>query len=347
MHTCVRRFGERTVEGAIPDSRKQQWHNTPNDPEAGNFHGAAFHTADFSIFIIVWLYVTHNMHCVSDEPGFLAFGAERGLQELHARAADRNVLAVLTDSTVDEWYPQWERTTTGSGQVGLIEYYEMVRGSAVDTHETHVVSDELALSTVQRPVDVTALIDMLSEHLDRWAAENADTVIFIESIETMLADAGLAGVIDLFEQMLDGSNSPGVVVSADPETTGPRAVVELQNCLGETVGRPEPPASAIAAVSRLRAEDPATFGYVQRYWREAVSAIEATSRNYPQAKQLHGAVETELSPRMLGMTLSGLACLDVLSLRGETNGPNRYACRSYDPDRAARLGLAAESLAES
>lgn len=286
------------------------------------------------------------MYSVSEAPAVLALGTERGREELQARAADRNVLAVLTDSTADEWYSRWDRQTP-RGRLGLVGYYEMVRGTAVERSETHIVDDNLAVSTVQRPVEAATLTDVLTEHLDRWEAETADTVIYIESIGPVLADAGNTAVLDMLEHLLNAPNSPAIVVSADPETLDAGAVVGLQDTLGETIGTPEPTVSDIATVSRLRAEDPTTFGYVQRYWREAVTAIEAANLTYPQAKQLHETVETELSPRMLGTTLSGLAWLDVLSLRGETNGPNRYDCRSYDPDRAARLGLAAESLAES
>jgi hypothetical protein len=283
-----------------------------------------------------------------DPPELLAFGADRGLRELRERAGERNVLAVLTESTADEWYRQWERSTASAAQVALVECYDTARTTAASGPAARVVSDDLALSTLQRPLDAGPLSDVLTEFLDGWEAGSRETIVYVDSLEQLLADVPRPELDTLFTELLDRIHptGSGIVVTADPETDAARAVAEYRELFSETAGAPEPNTEAIAAVRRLQEEDPSTFGYVRRYWYEAVRALEQADRAYPQAKQLHEAVETELSPRMLGAALSGLASLDAISVRGNTNGPNRYNRQSYDPERAARLGLAVESLAE-
>lgn len=283
-----------------------------------------------------------------DSPELLAFGAERGIAELRERAAGRNVLAVLTDSSADEWHRRWQRSTATAEQLALVECYDLARSAATREPETRVVSDELAMTTVQRPVDADLLADVLGRFLDGWEPGRAETLVYVESIDDLVTDAGREELRDLFEELVKRTRSTGsgMVVTVDPEPAAARAAVEFETLLADRVGSPTPSAEATAAVQRLRAADPTKFGYFRRYWREALRALDRVDRAYPQASQLHDAVETELSPRMLGAALSGLAWLDAISLRGNTNGANRYDRQSYDPEYAARLGLAVESLEE-
>jgi hypothetical protein len=285
---------------------------------------------------------------MSDSPELLAFGATRGMQELRERSAGRNVLAVLTRSTADEWHHRWERSAGEADQLALVECYDLARSAATARPETRVVSDELAIASVERPVGAETLSDVLTRFLDGWENVDADTVLYIESLADLVADAGRTEFRELLERLVERMRptSSGVVVSADPEMDDARAIVAVEELLAERVGRPEPAVDATAAVRRLREADPTKFGYFRRYWREAVRALERVDRAYPQAKQLHEAVETELSPRMLGAALSALAWLDAISLRGNTNGANRYSRQSYDPQYAAQLGLAVEALEE-
>ncbi|MFB6221933.1 MAG: hypothetical protein ABEH90_10910 [Halolamina sp.] len=280
-----------------------------------------------------------------DSPALLAFGAERGMEELRERSAGRNVLAVLTESSADEWHRRWERSTATAEQLALVECYGLARGAATSAPATRVVSNDLAMATVPRPVDSDVLSDVIGRFLDGWESGPTDTLLYVDSLDELLADTGRRELRPLFENVVERGRS-GIIVSVDPETEAAGAAVEFGELLTETVGSPVPPAEATAAVRRLREADPTKFGYFRRYWRDALRALERVDRTYPQASQLHGAIETELSPRMLGAALSGLAWLDGVSLRGDTNGANRYDCRSYDPDYAAQLGLAVESLPE-
>lgn len=283
-----------------------------------------------------------------DSPELLAFGSERAFEELCERSAGRNVLAVLTESTADEWHRRWQRSTATAEQLALVECYDLARSTATSGPETRVVSDTLAMATVQRPLDTDLLGDVLGQFLDGWEPGQSETLIYVESLDALLADTGQEELRDLFERLVDRTRSTGsgMVVAVDPETEAARAAVAFEDLLAERVGSPVPSAEATAAVQRLREADPTKFGYFRRYWRDALRALDRVDRAYPQASQLHDAVETELSPRMLGAALSGLAWLDAISLRGNTNGANRYDRRSYDPEYAAQLGLAVESLDE-
>ncbi len=295
-------------------------------------------------------YGTIEMATARDSPELLAFGATHGMDELRERSAGRNVLAVLTESTADTWHRQWERSTTDAEQLALVECYDLARSTAARSPETRVVSDELAVSTIPRPVEPEQLSAILTRLFDGWEAGESETVLYIESLGDLVADAGLAALHPLFERLVERTRSTGsgIVVTADPEPDDAHAVRAFQALLTETVGVPEPTVDATAAVRRLREADPTKFGYFRQYWRDAVRALEAVDRAYPQAKQLHEAVETEeLSPRMLGAALSALAWLDAISLRGNTNGANRYNRQSYDPEYAARLGFAVDALEEA
>lgn len=285
------------------------------------------------------------MHRVDDTPGVLAFGRDRGVETLRDRATGQNVLAVLTESTTDEWFRQWERWAGTATRLGLVECYEFTRGSETRANDSVTVTGGLSISTVQRPVGSDTLSSELQKHLTAWVGGPEESLVYVESAD-QLGENGTTAV-ETIDRLRHHTDTPEFVVTVAPEIDAARTVLDLQHRLPETVGAPEPDSEAVRSVMRLREADPTTFGYLTRYWREALRALEAADRTYPRAKQLHDAVESELSPRVLGAALSGFAWLDVIGIRGETNGPNRYDCRNYDLERAARLGFAAESLAES
>ncbi len=281
-----------------------------------------------------------------NSPQLLAFGAERGMARLRDEAAGHNVLAILTATDADEWHRRFQRSTASAEQVALVECYDVARGAAATNPDTRVLSEDLVMSTVQRPVDADVLSGVFERVLDGWEHGTGDTLVYIDSLDELVADMGRPAASDLFDRLLERTRSAGsgIVAAVDPETDTMRATVDFERRVADAVGSPIPDAAATATVRRLRAADPTKFGYFRRYWRDAVRALDAVDRTYPQAKQLHDAIETEVSPRMLGAAISGLAWMDAISLRGNTNGPNRYDRSSYDPEFAARLGVAVESL---
>ena len=283
----------------------------------------------------------------ADTTGTLVFGRDSGAATLRERAPGKNVLAVLAESTADEWFRQWQHTGGTASRLGLLECYELTRGSAACANDSVTTSGTLSLSRVERPVDAGTLSSAIENHLEKWSGDPEETLIYVESAGQLGAETGRHPVVELLDWLPVRQDPPQLLVTVDPGTDAAATAVEHQRRLPETIGAPNPDTEALRAVTRLREAEPTTFGYLTRYWRQALLALEATDRAYPRASQLHETVESDLSPRMLGAALSGLVWLDAISLRGETNGPNRYDCQGYDPERVARLGLAADSLAES
>jgi len=279
----------------------------------------------------------------ADPPQRLAFGAERAMQSLREHAAGRNVLAIVADSSADEWHRRWGRTDAGAEQIGIVECFEFSRGAAAS--QTTVVNDELAVSTVERPIDPAELRDVLDRYLSGWEAGQNDTVVYLDSLGALLGDADRAAVRELLEwlRVRTDSADSGIVATIDPDCSA-RDVVAFSDVIRDTVGEPTFDADASTAVHELRLRDPTTFGYFRNYWREAIAVLDRADRSFAQAGQLDAG--EALSTRMLGATLSAFAQLDALSVRADTNGPNRYDLREYDAERAAALGLAVDALPE-
>jgi hypothetical protein len=275
-----------------------------------------------------------------DASDVLTLGVDRAMRTLRERAAGQNVLAVLTDSTADEWHRRWERSGGNTEQIGLIECFDLTRGAAAT--QTTVVSDDLAVATIERPIDADQLRSVLGRFLDGWEQSPRGTVVYLESLAALTGDTDRDTVDALLGSLSDRTEQGGVVAAGG--NCAARDIAVFGDTLGETAGQPSFDTDAPTAVRRLRTTDPTTFGYFRSYWREAIDILDGADRSYVQAGQL--ADETELSARMLGATLSALAELDALALRADTNGPNRYDCRNYDPKRAAELGLAVKSLPE-
>jgi hypothetical protein len=273
-------------------------------------------------------------------PELLAFSRDRATRTLREQAAGENLLAVLTESTADEWHRRWERSGGDAEQVSLVDCFDLARGSTAT--RTNVVSDELVVSTLERPVPLEQLRSVLDRFFDGWGRSSRGTVVYVESLDDLVADTDRESVERLLGHLSERTERGCSGIVATAADCSARDTVAFGDALAETVGEPAFDSDAPTVVRRLRIADPTTFGYFRRYWRDAIEALDAVERSYVQAGQL----ETDLSSRTLGATLSAFAQLDALAVRADTNGPNRYDCRHYDPERAAELGLAVESLPE-
>lgn len=262
----------------------------------------------------------------------------------------KNVLALLTDSTSDEWHRRWE----GPGdppyeQMGIVETYRLARGTASADPQTSVVDDDLAITTVERPVELASLRRAVERYLDGWAESRPETLVYVESLDALLADATAEDVLSMTEDVLEKARSVDVTIRArfDAEAASALTTVAVGDLFETVVGTPLADPEAVADLQRLRADDPTNFGYFRGHWHDALRALDASTRTYPQAKQLYDDADIpDATPRTLGAALSALERLDALALWGDTVGANRYDLTSYDPERAAALGLAVESLAE-
>lgn len=282
----------------------------------------------------------------------LIYERQRGIETLRAEATGANVLAVLTDSSSDEWHRHWLREVgTPYEQMGIVETYELARSTTATATEpaTSVVNPDLAVTTVQRPVDPDELAVVVEQYLDGWADSEADTILYVESFDSFLDDLSLDALLHTTDRLLQHARAvdASVRVQFDDESASALATVRLGDRFESVVGTPIGDPTAVSALQRLRHDDPTNFGYLRSNWRDALRALDASTRTYPQAKQLHADVDTtETSPRTLGAALSALERLDALGLWGDNVGPNRYDLRSYDPEEVAIIGLAVESLAE-
>lgn len=155
----------------------------------------------------------------------------------------------------------------------------------------------------------------------------------------------VVGLSRLFQRLRERTaTAKNGFIATVPTDASARATVQFLSQFSDTVGDPALQSDAQTAVRRLRTTDPTMFGYFRDYWWKAHELLVRTDRSYVQAGQL--TAKTPLSARILGATLSAFTELGALSVRSNTNGPNRYNCRNYDPKRAAELGLTVESLSD-
>lgn len=273
-------------------------------------------------------------------PDSLAYGVDRAMRTLREHATGENLLVVLTDSTADEWHRRWQRSGGDAEKVGIVECFDLARGAVAG--ETTVVSQELAISRAERPVTGEGIRSMLDQFLDGWEGSPRGTLVYVESLGDLRADTDRETVEGLLGRIRERTDREGSGVVATAGDCSARDAVAFGDALAGTVGEPTFDTDAPTAVRRLRTTDSTTFGYFRRYWRDAIDVLDRIDRSYVQA----GQIDTDLSARTLGATLSAFARLDALAVRADTNGPNRYDCRQYDPERAAELGLAVESLPE-
>lgn len=259
----------------------------------------------------------------------------------------RNVLAVLDGTTTGEWRQRWHREVGWEpAQMGVVETYGLTRGSAAAAApQTRIVDEDLAVTTVQRPVHPETLVETLTEYLQGWHGGQAETTVYLETLGVCAADGDPAPLLEVLPSLLEtvGEVDGLLFAGLDDETTSARDILRAREQFEAVEGEPLLDAAVEADIQRLRGDDPTTFGYLRRHWREAMRSIEETGRTYPQAKQLHATLEEpETTPRTLGAALKGLETLGVMDLWGDTVGPNRYDLRSYDPERHAAVGLTIE-----
>lgn len=254
------------------------------------------------------------------------------------------VVSVLFGTGLEEWRRGWRRSV-GSvpTREAIVSASDLTRGAAAPT--TRVVPNErVAYTVLGAPVDADRVLTAVADHVG--GIDDETVRVLVDDIGPLVAARG----VDAAAQLADGlgalvADCPGRIVlgcsfrSDIVDALAP--VFDLADTVESTGPLP------IEAISRLRRNDPTTFGYVRRHWPEAQVGIEACDRNYPQSKQVHTVLtDPETTPRTLGATLSGLVTLDVLDTWSETVGPTRYDLTAYDPERMWVVGTAFESTAE-
>ncbi|WP_418283123.1 DUF7504 family protein [Halorubrum sp. DTA98] len=261
-----------------------------------------------------------------------------GRPTVRAGHVPTHVVSIVFASDIEEWRRGWHHETPT--REAVVSVGDPTRGATTAGTTQLVPRQDLAYSVLGTPIDIDRILETVSQYFSGATGTNPTVIVddlvpvldefgpptlrhFVESLSTAARDVGGNSVFGC-------SVTPALV----------RAVDELTPVLDE-VGGVE--TDAIEAVNRLRREDPTTFGYTRRYWPEARRGIEACTRNYPQSKQIHAALDDpETTPRTLGATLSGLVDLGVLGTWGDTVGSTRYDLTAYDPIEGAYVGFALE-----
>lgn len=261
-------------------------------------------------------------------------------------AGERDVVGVAYDGSADDLVRRirtdlpWEPV-----QQAFVEAYELARSGAVEpgTVDTRVVDQNFAMTRIKRPADAGTLTAAVERFLSDWVDEIRPTSVVVDDLAALADDASSEGVRSFVAGLAGRCRETGArsYVCLDGAVASPRLVEDLRNVVDDVYGEPVPPAEAIAAVERLRQDDPTSFGYARTHWREAGEALATTDRTYAQARQIHAALQDpETTPRSLGMALNALVRLDVLDVWGDTIGANRYDLQAFDRDRLAAVGQA-------
>jgi hypothetical protein len=249
------------------------------------------------------------------------------------------VVAVLVDSTPDEWLRRWRATVDGGpGRQVLLDVGAVCRSAAAEGRPTMMPSlstPSVRCAALPEPVDVDLIREFVFEHLG--ASERGGRACYVDSLDELMARTSptdvrrfVAGLrADLVE--LDAVG----YVRADPEES-----FELdEDDFGGSFGGSHRDEELKERVAALRRDSPTNFGYARRYWREVQRGVETTPRKYPQARQIHAELsDPSVSPRGLGAALKAVSTLGVLETWDDTVGPNRYDLTTYDPERMAAVG---------
>ncbi|MGZ0748633.1 DUF7504 family protein [Haloparvum sp. AD34] len=260
-----------------------------------------------------------------------------------------DLIAVLYGQSADEWQRrQRNEATTDPRREVLIDVVDVARGAAAaGSPATQMIPGrDIALRTVERPVDPTDVIESICSYLDTESTSEA--TIYVDDLGGLVEDVGADRAVKTIASVTDRIREVGArgVFVLDPETVPSETVDRLKAAVDDTHGD-ENDNPDRAAIERLREEEPTNFGYARGHWREARAGVERCNRNYPQARQIHEAIDDpETSPRTLGAALKALVTLGVLDTWSENVASTRYDLTAYDPKRMEKVGAALDAADE-
>ena len=252
------------------------------------------------------------------------------------------VVSVLFGTGIDEWRRGWHsKSSGGPRREAVVSVADVTRGAPASAAATQVFPGrELACTQLDRSVGPNEIGDAVAEYL---LGSRGEVAVLVDDLAAYVRAAGEGAAITVLDELLDTAEASGASVSVGFTVTA--ATASTVSAVADRVGSVSVPDSVNEAVTQLREEDPTTFGYLRRHWREASRAIRLGNRNYAQSKQLHAALgETEMSTRSLGMALSGLVEVGVIDTWGDTVGSTRYDLTAYDPVRLVLVGQALDAL---
>ena len=259
------------------------------------------------------------------------------------RAVRSHVVSVVFTADLEEWRRGWGAETPAREAVVSVD--DPTRSASAAGPTQLFPAPDLAYTMLGELDGIDIVLRTVEEYLAETTG--SELTVLVDDVAPVLDAYGPATLRQFLEQLsaiadsVDGTVAVGCSMTPDLV----RAVASITPVIDEVHGvAPE----LTEAVDRLRRSDPTTFGYTRRYWAEASRGIDACTRNYPQAKQIHTALsDPETTPRTLGATLTGLVELGVLGTWGDTVGPTRYDLTAYDPVRAARIGFVLAGAADA
>ncbi|MFB6236515.1 MAG: hypothetical protein ABEH81_13680 [Halopenitus sp.] len=267
-----------------------------------------------------------------------------GLQQTGGNSGD--LIAVLYGQSADEWQRRGpNEAAPNPRREVLIDVVDVARGAAAaGSPATQVIPGrDIALRTMERPVDPDDVIESICSYLDTETADEA--TIYVDDLGGLVEDVGADQAVETIESVTDRIRTVGArgIFALDPETVPSEIVDRLRAAVDKTHGdeNTDPDRDAI---ERLREEEPTNFGYARGHWREARAGLEHCSRNYPQARQIHEAIDDPATtPRTLGAALKALVTLGVLDTWSENVASTRYDLTAYDPKRMEKVGAALDA----
>ncbi|WP_224268904.1 hypothetical protein [Haloprofundus salinisoli] len=256
-------------------------------------------------------------------------GDEAPLPSTLTRTPSVDVVAVLTETTPDEWLNRW-RAEVGPEPAGhtILAVDEPTR-SAASSASNNSLFGGVALRNTSVPVSPDVVADTLETALTRPAPERL-LFVWVESLTALLEGESAVPLLRTLHKLAERDTVLAVchaeADSVDASIAGLFDSVDVCESMS-------------ARIDRLRAENPTNFGYLRRHWRDTKRAIEKSTRSYPQARQLHAGLEdTETTPQSLGVALQTLVELGVIELWNDTVGSNRYDLTTYDADLLDAVG---------
>ena len=261
--------------------------------------------------------------------------AKDGSPDPRDGAVPSHVVSVVFTTDLNEWRREWGAETPT--REAVISVGDPTRSTSTTGSTQLFPAHDLAYTMLGETDGIDPVLETVDEYLVETAG--SEPMVLVDDVAPVLDAFGPITLCRFLDELSEVVGAVGGDVTVGCSVTPDliRAVDPITTVIEEVSGiDPE----LTEAVARLRRTDPTTFGYTRRYWAEAGRGIDACTRNYPQAKQIHAALtEPETTPRTLGATLTGLVTLNVLGTWGETVGPTRYDLTAYDPVRAARMGF--------
>lgn len=103
-----------------------------------------------------------------------------------------NLLVLSYQKSPDSWLRDWQQHTERLPQeLGFVRIGATTRGSGTIDGPTRKPKSPSPVETLTSPADLLGLKEHIRTYLDRWAKNGHRTVVFLDSLESLLQSVGL------------------------------------------------------------------------------------------------------------------------------------------------------------